>query len=165
MTGEHLSKDIQTLLVLFHEHAVKYLLVGGEAVIHYGYPRLTGDVDLFYDRSPANTRRLYAALEAFWRGSVPAVGSPEELTEAALVVQFGRPPNRVDLLSTLEPLQFARAWRRRREETLKLGRKRVPLPIISLPDLLKAKRFAGRHKDLDDVAVLTAAAKRARRGE
>lgn len=141
-------------------HRVRYLLVGGEAVIHYGYPRLTGDVDLFYDRSATNAARLYEALSEFWKGEVPAVASAEELTEPEVVVQFGRPPNRIDLLSSLGTVAFTTAWRRRSKETLRLGRRRITLPIISLVDLLQSKRDAGRHKDLDDIAVLTARSRR-----
>jgi len=163
MTGEHFSPDTQALLLLLHGHRVRYLLVGGEAVIHYGYPRLTGDVDLVYDRSQGNAERLYAALSSFWKGDVPAVGAPEELTAEELVVQFGRPPNRIDLLSSLGSVRFEGAWRRRRVETLRIGRRRVPLPIISLPDLLRSKRDAGRHKDLDDIAVLTTTKRAARK--
>lgn len=163
MTGEHLSADLQTLLRLFHRHGVRYLLVGGEAVVHYGYPRFTGDVDLFYDRSPANAQRLYRALREFWNGEVPAVGDAAELTEENVVFQFGRPPNRVDLLSTLGSVRFSAAWRRRKLESLRVGRTTTPLPIISLRDLLQSKRDAGRHKDLDDVAVLSSVAKRPKR--
>ena len=57
MTGKHLSPDSQAFVRLLHEHDVRYLVVGGEAVIHHGYPRLTGDMDFFYDRTPANCRR------------------------------------------------------------------------------------------------------------
>lgn len=162
MTGEHLSVDTKALLRLLEEHRVRYLLVGGEAVIHYGYARLTGDVDLFYDRSKPNTVRLYAALRAFWKGDVPAVTSAEELAEPEIVVQFGRPPNRIDLLSTLGTVSFSTAWRRRQREQLRDGRRRIALPIIALQDLLQSKRDAGRHKDLEDVVVLTAATRRRR---
>lgn len=65
MTGEHLSPDLRLILRLLHQHRVRYLLVGGEAVIHYGYARLTAAVDLFYDRALPNARRLYGALSEF----------------------------------------------------------------------------------------------------
>lgn len=151
MTGEHLSPDIRELLKLFSRHRVRYLLIGGEAVIHYGYARLTGDVDFFYDRSPSNVARLYAALRDFWGGDVPAISGEEDLLEAGVVIQFGRPPNRIDLISSLGSISFDAAWRRRTVERLRLRRRVVPLPIISLADLLVSKREAGRHKDLDDV--------------
>lgn len=58
MTGEHLSRDIQELVRLMHAHGVRFLLVGGEAVIHHGHPRLTGDIDFFYDRSTLDGTRI-----------------------------------------------------------------------------------------------------------
>jgi hypothetical protein len=154
MTGEHLAADLQELIRLLHEHRVRYLLVGGEAVIHHGYARLTGDVDFFYEPTRANAARLYAALERFWGGHVPAVGAPDELLEPGVVVQFGRPPNRVDLISEIGRVDFARAYRRRVRETLHTRRGDVPLPIIGLADLLQSKRDAGRLKDLDDIEHL-----------
>jgi hypothetical protein len=154
VTGEHLAPDVRTLIRLLHAHRVRFLLVGGEAVIHHGYPRLTGDVDLFFEATPANARRLFAALEEFWAGPVPAVGSADELLEPGIVVQFGRPPNRVDLLSALGTVSFAGAWSRRVKETLRTREGNVPLPVIGLADLLRSKRDAGRHKDLDDVEHL-----------
>ncbi|MBI4950741.1 MAG: hypothetical protein HY908_01800 [Myxococcales bacterium] len=160
MTGEHLPADIQELLALFQRYEVRYLLVGGEAVIHHGYPRLTGDVDFFYDRSPANARRLFRALADFWGGHVPAVGSADELAEPDVILQYGRPPNRIDLISTLGTVTFGRAWRRRVVDRLRGRRPAVLVHIIGLPDLLRSKRDAGRHKDLEDVEALTAVAAR-----
>jgi hypothetical protein len=78
---------------------------------------------------------------------VPSVASPDELAVPEIVVQFGRPPNRVDLLSSLGSVSFATAWRRRVKDVLRLGTSKVALPIIALPDLLQSKRDAGRHKD------------------
>lgn len=79
------------------------------------------------------------------------------------MIQFGRPPNRIDLLSSLGSIAFATAWRRRVKEQLHLRRKKIPLPILSLDDLVQSKRDAGRHKDLDDVEHLEAVRKQARR--
>jgi hypothetical protein len=62
------SPDIQEFLRLLHVHDVRYLIVGGEAVIFYGHARLTGDVDFFYDVDVDNARRLFAALDEFWGG-------------------------------------------------------------------------------------------------
>lgn len=125
-------------------------------MIHHGYPRLTGDVDFFYERTPANVRRLYAALREFWDGDVPALENADELLEPDLVVQFGRPPNRIDLIGTLGTVVFAEAFRRRVTEKLHLRSGSVALPIISLEDLIQSKRDAARHKDLDDLEHLLA---------
>lgn len=163
MTGEHFAADIRELIRLFHLHRVRYLLVGGEAVIHHGYPRLTGDVDFFYEATPTNVRRLHAALSEFWGGAVPAVASAAELLEPDVVVQFGRPPNRVDLINRLGTVRFAKAYARRERETLRARTGDVPLPVIGLADLIRSKRDAGRHKDLDDVEHLAPRSRRARK--
>ena len=163
MTGEHLARDVREFLRLLHRHRVRYLLVGGEAVIHHGYARLTGDIDLFYEQTEPNAVRLFDALREFWGGPVPAVASATDLLELDVVIQFGRPPNRIDLVSTLGSVDFASAWRRRVVEKIRVSPRPIPLPIISLTDLLRSKRDAGRHKDLDDVEHLTALAKRKRR--
>ncbi|MCC6902753.1 MAG: hypothetical protein IT377_27520 [Polyangiaceae bacterium] len=161
MTGEHLSEDVQELLRLLHRHRVRYLIVGGEAVIFHGYPRLTGDIDLFYDRTPSNVTRLYRALSEFWGGAVPALDGPDDLMHPSVVVQFGRPPNRIDLLGDLGTVTFARAWSRRVSEPLRSSTKaRCRVHLIGVRDLIRAKRDAGRHKDLDDVEHLEALSKK-----
>lgn len=96
------SPDIREFLRLLHAHGVRYLIVGGEAVIFYGHARLTGDVDFYYDIDFDNARRLFAALDEFWEGSVPGLGCPEELAAPGFIVQFGVPPNRIDLMA-IEP--------------------------------------------------------------
>ncbi len=154
MTGEHLSPDIRELLRLLAVHGVRYLIVGGEAVIHHGYPRLTGAVDLFYDAAADNTVRLFAALEEFWGGDVPAVASAAELAVPDLVVQYGVPPNRIDLLSSITAVAFGEAWPNRVETTLSTGGTEIAVPFIGLDELVRNKRASGRHKDLDDVEHL-----------
>ena len=72
-----------------------------------------------------------------------------------MVVQFGRPPHRIDLVSAIDGVTFAKAWSDRVNENLDLeGGRQTPLPVIGLPDLVTNKRAAGRHKDLDDVEHL-----------
>ena len=154
MRSDYFSTDVQAFLRVLAKHEVRYLLIGGLAVIYHGYARLTGDVDFFYDREPDNTRRLWAALLEFWDGSVPALERPEELTDPDLVVQFGRPPNRIDLLGGLRSVSFADAWERRVDEAIMLDADSIPVFIIGLDDLLRSKRDAGRPKDLDDLQQL-----------
>jgi predicted nucleotidyltransferase len=163
VTGEHLAPDIQELIRVLHAHGVRYLVVGGEAVIHHGYPRLTGDVDLFFEQTPGNCERLFAALAEFWGGSVPALSDASELLDPDLILQFGRPPNRIDLIGQLAGVSFRSAWPRRVREVLRTGEGEFPMPIIGLNDLLTSKRAAGRHKDLDDVDHLVAMHPRVRR--
>ena len=155
MRGDHFSPDVQELIETLGRHGVRFQLVGGEAVIYHGYPRLTGDIDLWYEQTADNVARLFAALREFWGGSIPGVETKGELLEPKVVVQFGRPPHRVDLISAIDGVTFEEAWPHRVDESLDLADgRRIPLPVIGLSELLRNKRASGRHKDLDDVEHL-----------
>ena len=67
ISGEGFSPDILEFLRLLEKHEVRYVIVGGEAVIFYGYPRFTGDIDFFFARDTENIERLYLCLQDFWR--------------------------------------------------------------------------------------------------
>jgi hypothetical protein len=95
MQADHFSLDTQEFLFLLNKYEVKYLMVGGEAVIYYGYARLTGDVDFFYEMSEENIPKLYQALEEFWGGNIPGIEDVSELNEPGLIFLFGAPPNRI----------------------------------------------------------------------
>ena len=148
--ASHFSEDVQELIRLFQELEVRFLVIGGEAVIFHGYPRYTGDVDFHYDPDLENANRLFAALLDFWGGDVPGIQAAEELTEEGLVLQFGRPPNRVDLLSRVSGVDFDVAWERR----VKAVMNDKELPYLSLQDLISAKEAAGRPKDQQDLVYL-----------
>jgi hypothetical protein len=148
------SRDTVAFLRLLAAKRVRYLIVGGEAVIYHGYPRLTGDIDFFYDNSLVNCRRLFQALLEFWDGRIPGVTSSEELREKAIILQFGRPPNRIDLMNRIDGVTFSRAWASRVRVRLKTKSGFVPVHYIGLRPLLANKRATGRPKDLDDALCL-----------
>ena len=154
MKAEHFSPDVQVFLRLLDAHDVRYLLIGEVAVIYHGYARFTGDIDFYYDRSPENAERLWSALLEFWDGSVPGIENAGELMDSDMVLQFGRPPNRIDLISDLPAVPFDVAWGQRIVETIRFSGDSVPVSIISLSDLIRSKRDAGRPKDLDDLQHL-----------
>ena len=149
-----LHPDIQEFLRLLDLHDVRYLLIGGFAVIFHGHDRLTGDIDFLYAQDEDNAARLYAALVAFWDGSVPGVAAPAELSEPGIVVQFGRPPHRIDLIGGIRGLPFDELWSRRVCTPLEGQGWISRIQIIGLRDLIRAKQIAGRAKDLDDLLHL-----------
>jgi hypothetical protein len=148
------SRDTVTFLRLLATKRVRYLIVGGEAVIYHGYPRLTGDIDFFYDNTLPNSRRLFQVLLEFWEGRIPGVTSSEELRENGIILQFGRPPNRIDLMNRIDGVTFQRAWVSRIRVKLKTESGFVPVSYIGLRPLLANKRATGRPKDLDDALCL-----------
>jgi hypothetical protein len=133
---------------------VKYLIVGGEAVIYHGYARLTGDVDFFFEPSNQNARKLYKALKEFWAGEIPGIRTFEELMELGLILQFGVPPNRIDLINQISGVTFREAWENRITTDIKSEGREVPIHLIGLEELIKNKKAIGRPKDVEDLKYL-----------
>ncbi len=150
----HFSPDTQEFISLLHRHGVRYVVVGGEAVIYYGLARLTGDVDFFYDGRLPNAERLFQALLVFWGGDIPGVEAADELTRPGLVLQFGRPPNRIDLLNRIDGVDFDTAWETRRTLSMASDQAATPLYYIAREALIANKEASGRPKDLEDLGYL-----------
>jgi hypothetical protein len=148
------SDDILEFIRLLEKHKVHYLIVGGEAVIFHGYPRLTGDIDFLYESTETNTQRLFDCLNEFWNGQIPEISSASELMEENVIVQFGRPPNRLDLLSQIDAVPFSEAWAGRISVKVAGAEAPVIVHYLGKEALLKNKKASGRPKDLDDVQHL-----------
>jgi len=151
---DYFSKDIKEFLKLLAEYGVKYLIVGGEAVIYYGHARLTGDIDIYYSMKSENIEKLYEALKSFWGEVIPHVDSIDDLKKEGMIIQFGLPPNRIDLINSLEPFTFEEAWENRLEEKLEFKGKIYPIYFIGIKDLIANKKLAGRNKDIEDLKFL-----------
>jgi len=154
LEASYFSPDILEFIKLLHARQVRYVVVGGEAVIYYGHARLTGDIDFFYDCSPQNTAALFAALEVFWGGNVPGIQRAEEFQDKGVIVQFGRPPNRIDLLNQIDGVNFPEAWEDHVIVCLRIGAEEIPLYYLSLAKLILNKRASGRAKDQEDLKFL-----------
>lgn len=154
MDSAYFSVDIKEFIRLLTKHTVKYLIVGGEAVIYYGYPRLTGDVDFFYSNDAKNVSLLYMTLMEFWDDDIPGIESEEELKSPGYVIQFGLPPNRIDIMNSIEGVIFEEAWKNRKTEYIRSKKEDIPIYYLGLEQLIANKRAAGRQKDLDDLDYL-----------
>ena len=154
MKASHFSKDIQEFIMLLAKHNVKYVIVGGEAVIYYGYARLTGDVDFFFGTSKENAQRLYNALDEFWRGDIPGVNSFEEVMASGTILQFGLPPNRIDLVNQIDGVTFEEAWMGKTTISVGISDESIPVHFIGLDQLITNKEAIKRPKDLEDLKYL-----------
>ena len=143
-----LDKDLRELLALFNTTGVEFLVVGGHAVAFHGRPRLTDDLDLFVRPDIGNGERIVQALQQFGFGSLEL--TPADFLADDRVIQLGRAPNRVDLLTKLYGVDFSDAWGRRVAARLDDAQ----VWIISREDLIKNKRETGRSQDLADVEFL-----------
>ena len=123
-------------------------------MIYYGHARLTGDIDFLYEVSQENAGKLFRALVDFWHGKVPGAIKEEELLSKGMVFQFGIPPNRIDLMTKIEGVDFSQAWKRKRAESISLRGRKTDIFYIGLSDLIKNKQLADRPRDLEDLKFL-----------
>jgi predicted nucleotidyltransferase len=152
--ASHFSQDTQQFLKLLAKHRVKYVIVGGEAVIYYGYARLTGDVDFFFGTSKENAQCLNNALDEFWGGNIPGVDSFEGLMQSGTILQFGVPPNRIDLVNYIDGVTFEEAWTGKTTTSVEISGESIPVHFIGLDQLITNKEVIKRPKDLEDLKYL-----------
>jgi hypothetical protein len=143
-----LPPDFKEFLALLNSEKIEYMLVGGYAVSYHGYPRPTGDLDVWVAVNAENAKRLLTALNTFGFGGA---GATEELfLTPGRVVRMGVPPVRIEVLSSISGVEFGVCYARR-VQTLLDG---IPASIIGRDDLIANKRAAGRDKDLNDLSHL-----------
>lgn len=145
------NSDYSDLLKIFNDNGVKYLVIGGYAVIQHAEPRFTKDLDLWVSTDVENAKAVYKSLQEF---GAPLVGLTEaDFAEEGYFYQMGVPPVRIDILMGIPGLQFAAAWEHRIE--VKFGA--LPVVFISRQDLITSKRASGRPQDMLDADLLSQA--------
>jgi hypothetical protein len=143
-----LNSDFKEFAGLFHSAQVEYLIVGGYALAAFGHPRYTGDLDFWIGTSPKNAERVLAALKQFGFASMGI--TLDDLTASNRVIQMGFPPRRIDLLTSIDGVEFDACYPRR----LIVPIDGVNLNFISIEDFKTNKRSTGRLKDLADLEAL-----------
>jgi len=135
------NSDFRELLNLFAKHRVRYLVVGGYAVMKYSEPRFTKDIDLWIETDPENANSVYVALKEF--GAPLTNLTAEDFTHRDYFYQMGRSPLRVDIMMSIPGVEFLEAWKNREVVVLD----DLNIPFISRTDLIRAKEASGRAQD------------------
>jgi hypothetical protein len=143
-----MNSDFKDLLKAFSDADVRYLIVGGWAFAEHVEPRYTKDLDIWIDRTPGNVDRVFTALKVF--GAPLRELSKEDLISPDTFYQIGLPPNRIDIITQLEAMDFAACWERRKTVVL-AG---IAVQYISARDLLENKERTARPHDLIDAEHL-----------
>lgn len=143
-----LDPNFLEFIELLDEHEARFLVVGGYAVALHGHPRYTADLDVWVWLDPDNAEAILAALRDF--GFTDTDLTHEDFLQEDQVVQLGYPPLRIDLLTSLDGVDFEGCHARR--VTVEVDG--VEVPFIDLDDLRRNKRAAGRHQDLADLEAL-----------
>jgi hypothetical protein len=156
MSPQSFSTDCLEFINLLNKYDVRWVIVGGEAVIYYGYVRLTGDVDFFYANDEENINKLWMALNDFWDNNIPGNIQKADLKKTGYFIQFGIPPNRIDLMNKIDGVKFDEVWDDRVKETFKSAPTKMDVYFISLDHLIKNKSKSKRPKDKEDLKYLKA---------
>src|SRR5258708_5963272 len=144
----NLPPDWSAFIGLLCSHRVRFLVVGAHALAASGRPRATQDLDILVEPTPANARRLGLALAEFGLAAVAAEAWQFAIPDRMAIL--GREPLRIDILTSITGVTFARAWKGRRR--LKLDKQLVG--FLGEAELKRNKRAAGRPKDLLDLELL-----------
>ena len=150
--------DFRAVIQLFDGAGIECVIVGGLAATIHGSARLTQDVDFVYARTPTNIDRVVAALRPhapYPRGAPP--GLPFDWSRATierglnftLTTAIGD----IDLLGEITGGGDYGALLPHSEHVDLFG---CRCRCLDLPGLIRAKRAAGRPKDLDALAELEA---------
>jgi predicted nucleotidyltransferase len=149
--GNIFNPDFQEFLLALNNNEVKYVLVGGYSVIYHGFPRTTGDLDIFVEVSKSNYDKLAQAFEEF---QMPLFDMTEDSFLYQLqinVYTFGRPPVCIEILKEISGFTFKEIY----NNALNTVFEEIPMKIIHINDLRRNKKMSGRAKDLNDLENLS----------
>jgi hypothetical protein len=131
--------------VALNDAALPYMIIGGQAVLLYGEPRLTKDIDITLG---VGLERLPEVLDATRAAGLRPLVDPETFTKQTMVLPCGDPESgvRVDLIFSFSPYEQLAISRAR---TVTIGK--ADLRFASVEDLVIHKLIAGRARDIEDV--------------
>jgi len=144
----NIQQDFKELLKLLEDNSVKYLIVGGYAVAFHGFPRLTKDIDFFYDNSRENVEKIIHCLVNF--GFPRSDLDSDTFIKSGNIVTFGIEPVRVDFLNEISGVLFEDAWKNK----MRGNYGDIAVNFIGRIDLIKNKLSTNRPKDKLDVEEL-----------
>jgi hypothetical protein len=143
-----INSDFRDLFAALNAASVRCLLVGGYALAVHAAPRFTKDIVVWIEPTPANAARAMAALRAF--GAPVDALSEADLARPGIVFQMGVPPNRIDLMTSIDGVAFDEAWSSR--VSTSYGDQTIA--VIGRAQLIANKRATGRAQDALDADLL-----------
>lgn len=143
-----LSNDLREFLELLNSRGVEYVIVGAHSLAFHGRPRYTGDLDILIRATPKNAAKIVNLLNEF--GFAQSGFRESDFTEPNQVIQLGRAPNRIDLLSSISGVSTDEAFASKVSAELD----GVPVFILGKDALIQNKRAVGRPQDLADLDLL-----------
>ncbi len=149
--GNIFNDDFRDFIKVLNDTDVDYVLVGGYAVILHGYRRTTGDLDIWVNTTKENYLKLRKALLNF---GLPTTDLSEQNfldNDAIEIFTYGIAPVSIDIMKKVKGLNFEEVF----SSSQLFIDQDLTVRFISYQQLVKAKKAAGRYKDLDDLEKLS----------
>ena len=143
-----LNEDYKEMLQILLNNEVKFLIVGAYAMGAYGYPRATGDFDIWVEASPGNSQKIYSSLSEF--GAPLSDITKDTFIKKGIIFQIGVAPRRIDIITHIDGVNFQDAYQSRENIAIE----GLSIPFISKENLIKNKQSTGREKDKLDANYL-----------
>lgn len=143
-----IHQDYREFIELLNSNQVEYLIVGAFALAFHGHPRYTGDIDFWVRNDISNAQKIIKSISEF--GFTVDQLDEKDFTSDDLIFQMGYPPVRIDIITSVEVLEFDESFKNKIIK--KIGG--LTINFINLEDFKKNKRAVGRTKDLADLESL-----------
>jgi len=143
-----LNKDYRDILQSLLKNEVEFLVVGAYAMGAQGYPRATGDIDVWINASGINSKKIFKALADF--GAPVSNISETTFAEEGVIFQIGVMPRRIDVITHIDGVNFKDAYAAK----LVVEIDGLKIPFLAKADIIKNKLASGRPKDRLDVEYL-----------
>ena len=143
-----LNQDFKEFIQLLNDNQVNYLVIGGYAVAVHGHPRYTKDIDIWIEISEENSQKIITALAEFGFGSLGLTA--QDFQEPHQIIQLGYPPNRIDLITSPDGIDFQTCY----ESKIEVMLDDIAVKFIDLDNLKRNKLASGRLQDLADLENL-----------
>jgi len=149
-----LNEDYKEMLQGLLDQKVEFIVVGAYALAAHGFPRATGDIDIWVKPDENNSKKVFKALARF--GAPIDEIREDEFSHPGLIFQIGVVPRRIDIITKIDAVEFEEAD----SDKIFVDIDGLKVPVLSVDKLIKNKMATGREKDLLDAKLLK---KRSRR--
>jgi len=143
-----LNEDYKEMLQFLLDEKVEFILVGAYALGVHGYPRATGDMDIWVKADENNSKKIYRALARF--GAPVNQIDMNDFSKEGVIYQIGLAPRRIDIITKIDGVTYDEAD----EDKIVVEVEGLRLPVLSMDKLLKNKMATGRERDALDVKFL-----------
>ena len=144
----NLNADLREFIQLLNSRGVEYVIVGAYSLAFHARPRYTGDLDILVRPSAENATKLLSLLRDFGFGENDF--SEADFTASDQMIQLGRAPNRIDLLTSISGVTTDDAF----SSKISTDMEGLPVFLLSKELLIQNKRAVGRAQDIADLEIL-----------